>query len=88
MTRGQTRYTMSRAMRAFQGGKDYKPSKALKLLKKHQFKKSSSNATASGSPEEPVAPDAPPHDAPTLPRSNSDFNFEFETSETPVKDLV
>ncbi len=34
----QTRYTISRALKAFQGGKQYKPNKALRLITKHQQK--------------------------------------------------
>ena len=35
----QTRYTISRALKAFQGGKQYKPGKALRMLSKHQNQK-------------------------------------------------
>lgn len=63
----QTRYTISRALKAFQGGKQYKPGKALRLLNKHQR----------------VLKDAEEEKKDKSPRSSrKQIQFEFETSET------
>jgi hypothetical protein len=64
----QTRYTISRAMKAFQGGKQYKPGKALRMLKKHQKNKLPE--------DEAKLEDDDPKSLKKM------IEFEFETSET------
>lgn len=63
----RTRYTISRALKAFQGGKQYKPRKALKLLKKQ---KKSSNQEEKDEEKSPRL------------RTTSDIAFEFEVNAT------
>lgn len=74
------RYTVSRAVKAFQGGKVYKPSKALRLLKKHNSKSAptalADDALAEGEELEPLEEGL---------RNTSEINFEFETTGTSLE---
>lgn len=85
----QTRYTISRALKAFQGGKVYKPSKALRLLKKHPVnKKPGAPTTQDGGAAGGVGGGGVTTDQWATPaRSTSEVAFEFETTETLVTDL-
>lgn len=67
----QTKYHISRALRAFQGGKMYKPSKTLRMLKKNQ-------PSSRGKMEEDDREKSPRK------KSMKDIGFEFETSENPI----
>ncbi len=63
----QTRYTISRALKAFQGGKQYKPNKALRMLAKHGKSKT---GNLQHPDEDAVAA-----------KDQSQIAFEFETTE-------
>lgn len=68
----QTRYTMSRALRAFQDGKQYKPGKALKMLTKHQQKTKQHQQEVEAEAQRASAP---------VPPTQAQIAFEFDTSE-------
>jgi hypothetical protein len=70
----QTRYTISRAMKAFQGGKQYKPNKALRLITKHQQKNKLNQQQQQQTEDEAMA-DGMAHSDP------HQIAFEYETTE-------
>lgn len=68
----QTRYTISRALKAFQGGKQYKPNKALRLLTKHQQKNKQ---------HQQQAEDDASSSSGVTPSDPNQIAFEYETTE-------